>query len=118
MTTTPAPTVPPLKKDDQNTESQQPPLSDEQVKELREKAKKYYAEEIDYLKLQVEYEELLARIEMAKVNQYAAMSKLAYMYAQADAAEAEALKAHEKMPISSNPPGENPDQTGRKLKID
>lgn len=53
----------------------------EEVKSLRAKATQFYQEEIGHLKLQEEYEKLVADIEVHKFRKYEAMAKTAQVFA-------------------------------------
>ena len=62
-----------------------------EIKEMRKRMITHYKEETAFLKVQEQYERLLADIEEHKVRKFMAMHQAARIYAQADAAEQEAL---------------------------
>jgi hypothetical protein len=66
----------------QSTEESQEPrtYTPEEMKEMRLKMKTFYEEELPYLRLQEEYQKLLANIELHKYNQMKMMAQSAYLY--------------------------------------
>lgn len=66
----------------QSTEESQEPrtYTPEEMKEMRLKMKTFYEEELPYLRLQEEYQKLLANIELHKYNQMKTMAQSAYLY--------------------------------------
>lgn len=57
-----------------------PEMSPEQIREMREKRSQFYKEQIAYLEPQVEYYELVSRIETAKASTAEAQLKQAQIY--------------------------------------
>jgi hypothetical protein len=81
---------------------QEKALSPEEVKKMRSKIVADYKEEIGFLKIQSQYETLLAEIEEAKFKRYNAIAKTAQLFAHMEQQEqameqarAEYEKAHE-----------------------
>lgn len=64
-------------------------LSPEEIKERKENLKKYYLENMEYLKVQKEYEELLRDIEVIKAERLQTQIALAQYYANSQKAEEE-----------------------------
>ena len=56
---------------------------------MRKNMTKFYTDELPFLKLEEKYERLLADIEEHKIRKIVAIQKQAYVYAQAQAADAE-----------------------------
>lgn len=63
--------------------------SPEEIAKMRKNMIKFYTDELPFLKLEEKYERLLADIEEHKVRKIVAVQKQAYIYAQAQAADAE-----------------------------
>jgi hypothetical protein len=67
--------------------------SDEELTKMRDDMTSFYKKEVKHLQPQALYFKLLAEIEESKVRRYSAMAQGAHMFAQAEAAEKEALAA-------------------------
>jgi hypothetical protein len=52
-------------------------MDNNQIKEQRERIKKFYEEQIPFLKLQLEFERMATEIEMLRRDKYIAMQKYA-----------------------------------------
>ena len=83
------------------TEEQE--YTDAQIKEMRKKMLAYYKEEIVFLKVQEQYERLIADVEEHKVRKFVAMARGAQMYAQAEAAEREHAQAQQEPEAEPRP---------------
>jgi hypothetical protein len=75
-----------------NNEEQRPQMSNQEIVAMRKRMKQFYSEEISYLKLQEDYERLLANIEEHKVRRMTMIIRGAQMYAAGEAAEKEAIQ--------------------------
>lgn len=65
----------------ETTETQNPQMSIEEMKERRDEITKYYKEEIPHLKVKAEYEELITKIERAKNERLLGQMQMAQMMA-------------------------------------
>lgn len=61
-------------------DKQQPELTPEELKQLREKSIAFYKAEIAYLEIQVKYEDLRARIQEARLRRTEALVKQAELF--------------------------------------
>ena len=75
-----------------NKNEEQSPMTEKEMAEMRKKITAQYTEEIVFLKVQSEYEELMATIEEAKLKRYSAMARTSNLFAQM---EGEDKKNHE-----------------------
>jgi hypothetical protein len=66
---------------EETTETQNPQMSIEEMKERRDEITKYYEEEIPHLKVKAEYEELITKIERAKNERLLGQMQMAQMMA-------------------------------------
>lgn len=101
-----------------NDPAEQPQLSPEEYKKLRDEAIKGLREEIKYLKVEEEYERLSADIEEHKTRRYTMIGRQAQMFApppeQPQAGEPQEENVPKAPPPESPvPPGTKPE---RKLK--
>lgn len=62
-------------------DAEKTPLTPEQILEMREKTKKYYKDQIPFLKVQSEYETLLATIAEARYRTDINYKRIAEMHA-------------------------------------
>jgi hypothetical protein len=67
--------------------SEEAPYTQKEMVEMRERMVQFYNEELPYLKLQAEYEGLMADVEEHKVRRMTMMIRGAQMYAAGEAAE-------------------------------
>jgi hypothetical protein len=74
-----------------------------EMREMRKKMLTHYKEEITFFKAQEQYERLLADIEDHKLRKFIAMAQVARIFAQADAAEQEALDQKQKNTVKMEP---------------
>jgi hypothetical protein len=96
-------------------EEEKKSLSQEEIKERKENLKKFYLENIMYLKVQKEYEELLKDIEVIKAERIQTQIALAQYYANSQKAEEEFNMSKENMEESSEMESDLP-QPKRTLK--
>lgn len=68
-------------------------MTPQEIQEMRKKIVTDYREEIKFLKVQSEYEELLAKIEESKLRKYSAIAKLAQLFDHMESQE-EAMKEY------------------------
>jgi len=93
--------------DTTNTENQeQQQLTSEQIEAMRKNMVAYYKEQISTLKLQSEYEKLLADIEEARAKRIMNTIRIAQMMAgpREEEEESEEEPVHNPQPEKSNPP--------------
>lgn len=89
--------------------SEEAPYTQKEMAEMRERMVLFYNEELPYLKLQAEYEGLMADVEEHKVRRMTMMIRGAQMYAAGEAAE----KGEQ-----TGAPGQPDEPIKRKLKKD
>lgn len=90
--------------DTTNTENQeQQQLTPEQIEAMRKNMVAYYKEQISTLKLQSEYEKLLAEIEEARAKRIMNTIRIAQMMAGPREEESEEEPEHNPQPEKSNP---------------
>jgi len=77
-------------------DNSQKDYSEEELIKMRDSMTSFYKKEVKHLQPQALYFKLLAEIEESKVRRYSAMAQGAHMYAQAEAAEQEALATENK----------------------
>ena len=68
-------------------------MTPQEIQEMRKKIVADYREEIKFLKVQAEYEELLAKIEESKLRKYSSIAKLAQLFDHMESQE-EAMKEY------------------------
>lgn len=98
-------------------------LTPEEIKARRADLVKDYREEIKFLKVQSEYEDLLATIEESKYRRYAAIAQTAQLFDHMEreekaaqdfiAAQKEAARQHQES-MTENPPQDPEEKTPRK----
>jgi len=104
---------------EESTEEKQETMSPQQEKELREKAHKFYKDELPTLRLQAEYDRLHAELAESAYRNRVATMKLIHMDQEAAQAQADYNQAMENVknglqpdgsekPKEEDPPEENP----------
>lgn len=68
--------------ENQTIPEEQTPMSDEEMAKMRTKITAQYKDEIKFLKVQAEYEELMATIEESKLKRYTALARTSNLFAQ------------------------------------
>lgn len=78
-----------------NNPEEQSPMTEKEMAEMRKKITAQYSEEIVFLKVQAEYEELMAQIEEYKLKRYTAMARTSNLFAQMESEDKENHQARE-----------------------
>lgn len=98
--------------------AKQKQMSAQEIQDMRKKIVSDYREEIKFLKVQSEYEDLLATIEESKLRKYSAIAKLGQLFDHMEsqeqamkeymAAQEQAQKNAENKPVQETPAEEDP----------
>jgi hypothetical protein len=112
--------------ENQTIPGEQEPMSEEDMAKMRTKITAQYKDEIKFLKVQAEYEELMATIEESKLKRYTALARTSNLFAQMESQNnanneartdfEEAVKtAQENGPPPT--PGQEPKQTKKRTLV-
>lgn len=75
-----------MEKINKNPEEEAAQMTDKEMAEMRKNITAQYKEEIGFLKIQSQYEDLMATIEESKFRRYSAMARSSQLFAQMEQA--------------------------------